>query len=149
MLDFVRNLWAVCRSVNSTAYLCRAKMSAYRRGGKVIVGSNVYLAVPVRTDGRGEVDIGGFTKFGFDLAPRFGSGEILLQAREYDAVIQVGEKTSFSNNVSIIARKRIEFGAHCLIGDRVTVMDSDFHVTDPDMRLKHGGTGKSAPVVIG
>ena len=130
-------------------YKYLAKLAVRVEGGKLIANASVTFSVPVRVDGKGSVIIGNFSSLGFKLAPKFGSGEILLQAREPGSVITIGEKSAFSNNVSIVARDRIEMGDYCLVGDRVTIMDADFHIVDPDLRLKERGPGETAPILIG
>jgi hypothetical protein len=45
----------------------------------------------------------------------------------------------FSNNVSVVAVTSVEIGDHCLIGDLVSIMDSDFHAVASDQR--HQGQG--------
>ena len=119
--------------------------AAYRR--QLIVGENVKCFVPVRLDGRGKVVIGGGSNLGFPLAPRLGNGEILLQARSAEGQIKIGNNVSFSNNVSIVANEKISIGDKCLVGDLVLIMDSDFHVINPDKR--HSESGLSSPIYIG
>ena len=72
-----------------------------------------------------------------------------MQARESDALVLIGEKCSFSNNVSIVARAKVELGDRCLVGDRVTIMDADFHEIDPEARKNNGGAGETEAVSIG
>lgn len=113
----------------------------------LILGRKIQLFVPIRADGKGKVTIGDNTSIGYPLAPRAGNGEALIQARYKEAVIEIGENVAFSNNVTLIAMNRISIGQHCLIGDFVTIMDSDFHEVDP-LRRKLG-SGPSAPVILG
>ena len=127
----------------------RAKYGAWLAGGEITWGDGISLAMPVRIDGKGKVCLGRSCSFGYRLAPRLGSGEILIQARDSDAVVVIGQKCSFSNNISIIARTRVELGDDCLVGDGVTIFDSDFHVADPDRRIKMGGAGETEPVRVG
>lgn len=115
--------------------------------GLLKVGVNVYPMVPIRCDGLGKVTIGDSVLLGCKPAARAGNGEILLQARESDAVVEIGERVAFSNNISIIATQRISIGNDCLIGDFVLIMDSDFHGIDP--RERRSSSGVSRPVVIG
>jgi len=61
-------------------------------------------------------------------------------------LISIGAGTVTSNNVSIVARERIEIGANCLIGDMVTIIDSDFHNISPTKR--HEGSGPTEAVII-
>jgi acetyltransferase-like isoleucine patch superfamily enzyme len=114
---------------------------------RLVVGSGCEAAVPVRGDGIGTLHIGRNNTLGFRAAFRLGSGEILLQARTADAVIEIGEGNWFSNNVAIVANERIVIGNGCQIGDMVTIYDSDFHELDPKTRIR--SAGPSAPVVIG
>lgn len=107
------------------------------------------FSVPVRVDGRGEVYIGQYSGLGDRFAPRFGKGDVLLQARVPHAVIKIGEKCSLSNNITLVARTRIELGDHCLVSDKVTILDADFHVIDPQARKEGGGPGETKAVEIG
>ncbi|MDD2272285.1 MAG: acyltransferase [Desulfuromonadaceae bacterium] len=125
----------------------RLLLSKALRVGQLTVGRNVYPTVPVRCDGIGKVIIGDGVLFGCKPAPRAGNGEILLQARESDAIVEIGERVAFSNNISIIAMQKISIGNDCLIGDFVLFMDSDFHGINPLERRTSKGV--SRPVVIG
>lgn len=149
MFKVLRNALSVLRRLLNKTYYYWAILSARIAGGKLFISSNVSFAVPVRVNGQGDVTIGWRTSLGFRLAPSFGFGGIILQAREQNSAVVIGEKCGFSNNVVIIARSKIELGSHCLVGDRVTIMDADFHVIDPDLRLKEGGPGETIPVLIG
>jgi len=108
---------------------------------------HVRLFVPLRCDGEGIVHILDRTKLGWPQAPRYGDGSVLLQARNADAVIRIGRKCAFSNNVSVIAMESVEIGDDCLIGDLVSIMDSDFHGIAPDQRRT--GPIKTIPVKLG
>lgn len=103
--------------------------------------------VPVRCDGSGTVIIGPDVVVGFRPAPRLGSGEVLLQARGEGSVISIGGGSKLSNNVSIVAEKRISVGQKCLIGDSVCITDTDAHPTDP--LLRHDSSGEVSEVIIG
>lgn len=110
-------------------------------------GPDFCLNVPVRCDGEGKVIINQGVVIGSLLAPRFGNGEVLLQARTKESRIEIKSKCWFSNNISIIATDKIEIGEHCLMGDSVLIIDSDFHSIDPDRRRSDSGDSK--PVTIG
>ncbi|MCF7710695.1 MAG: acyltransferase [Opitutales bacterium] len=75
-----------------------------------------------------------------------GDGTVRLQARGVDARIEVGEGTSFSNNVQVIAEESVTIGEHCLIGDAVLILDSDFHNLSAAGR--HTLPGLSAPIIL-
>jgi len=112
-----------------------------------IVCSRCRFNVPVRVyESRGTIVIGERTFLGFQAAPKYGSGAILLQAREADSKIVIGEGGAFSNNVSIVAKKSIVIGKRFLCGDMVYITDSDFHGIAVEERHLDG---KTIPVKIG
>jgi len=104
------------------------------------------LSVPLRCDGQGVVHVSERTRLGNPVAVRYGSGLIMLQARNEGATIRIGRHCAFSNNVSIIAVESVEIGDDCLIGELVSIMDSDFHGIDPDRRRT--GPARTAPVKL-
>jgi maltose O-acetyltransferase len=114
--------------------------------GTIQIGHHLRLNVPVRIDGIGDINIGDNVSLGYVMAPCVGSGEIMLQARDKGSVISIGDNTFFSNNVSIVARKHIQIGLSCLIGDNVSIVDADFHEVNPERRRE---SGHVAPVYIG
>jgi maltose O-acetyltransferase len=91
--------------------------------------------------------VGDHTTFGFPLAFRFGSGEIMLQPRTPEAEIIIGHDTIFNNNTVVCAVKSIRIGNGCLIGDCVAISDTDFHEINPATRDRSVGIIK--PVSIG
>ena len=117
-----------------------------RMTGNLVLGKHVRLFAPLRCDGEGIVHVGDHTKLGWFQAPRYGSGQVLLQARSKDAVIRIGRNCAFSNNVSVIAMQSVEIGDDCLIGELVSIMDSDFHGIAPGRRRT--GPIQTAPVKL-
>lgn len=106
------------------------------------------MDVPVRAVGNcGRIKIGKQCSMGFQLAMMKGDGRILLQARETNAEIEIGDRAEFSNNVVVVSRTSVKIGDDFLCGDGVRIMDADFHEVDPELR--HLGPGKTSPVVIG
>jgi len=130
-------------------YLRRIKLafSPSNLQGNLRISDDLMLNVPLRCDGRGKVEIGRNVTLGYPLAPYVGNGEILIQARETESVVIVGDNTVFSNNISIISCGSISIGKDCLIGNNVLIIDSDFHEINPNIRKN--GTGFIAPVEIG
>jgi maltose O-acetyltransferase len=118
-----------------------------RLSGRLFMDKHVRLFVPLRCDGEGVVHVSDRTKLGWPQAPRCGEGSVLLQARNKDAVIRIGRHCALSNNVSIIAVESVEIGDDCLIGDLVSIMDSDFHGIAPDQRRT--GPIQTVPVKLG
>lgn len=117
-----------------------------RLSGNLVLGKRVRLSVPLRCDGQGVVHVSERTRLGNPVAVRYGSGSIMLQARNEGATIRIGRHCAFSNNVSIIAVESVEIGDDCLIGELVSIMDSDFHGIDPDRRRT--GPARTAPVKL-
>lgn len=81
----------------------------------------------------GIIHIGDRNTFGY--APAGFHGEILLQPRGKDAVIKIGSDCYFSNSISIVCCRSIEIGDHFLCGDRVTIVDCDFHGIAPGRQM--------------
>jgi len=111
------------------------------------VGEHVAFNVPVRGDGAGTVHIGSGTSFGFSLAPKVGTGEILIQARTPDAEIVIGTDNFLSNSVTICAVRSIKIGNGCQIGDFVAIYDTDFH--EINAATRNLSTGIVRPVAVG
>jgi maltose O-acetyltransferase len=117
------------------------------RHKSIELGEGVTFFAPVRGGGQGTIRIGKETKLGFLPAFRFGSGEIMLQARSPEAEIVIGENCWFSNNVELTAARSIKIGNHCLIGQAVSILDADFHEINPATRMRSEGI--VGPVNIG
>jgi maltose O-acetyltransferase len=107
----------------------RARVNAqvWVNGGSLSLSGRCALSVPLSVNGAGLVTVGSGVILGNPKGPRLGDGAILLQARSQDSVVQIGDRTAISNNVTVIANKRVEIGADCIIGDQVVIYDSDFH----------------------
>ena len=112
-----------------------------------VIGSENNLNVPLHCQGVGTVTIGNRNSFGYHLAPSYGNGAIMVQARNERAKIVIGDENYFSNNVSIIANEEIVIGDRCQFGEMITIYDCDFHEISPETRNhSHGNTN---PVRIG
>lgn len=59
--------------------------------------------------------------FGYSKAPRYGNGEILIQARSKASSIEIGSHTSTNNNTSMVANESILVEENCLAGDMTTI----------------------------
>lgn len=111
-------------------------------------GKRLHFDAPVRVGyGKGTLDVAERVWFGWETAPRAGSGCILLEPRSPDSLISIGAGTAISNNVSIIAMGSIRIGQRCLIGEMVQIFDCDFHEIDPGQRK--AGVGPIEAVSIG
>lgn len=141
-----RIVFELCK-LRSNWWLKNAALQAWENGGSLEFVKPPKLDCPIRTDGAGVVRLGADVTLGYRKAPRFGTGEILLQARKEGAEVAIGQGTSTSNNISIVACSRISIGETCQIGDQVAIYDCDFHVINPDTR--NDSEGKIQPVSIG
>jgi acetyltransferase-like isoleucine patch superfamily enzyme len=112
------------------------------------VGCDCSFQVPVRVaGGRGGLHMGEKNCFGFHMATMLGSGALLIQPRERDALIEIGNDNFFSNNITLCANEKISIGHGCQIGDQVAIYDCDFHEISTGTRRQ--GYGPTSPVVIG
>lgn len=110
-------------------------------------GNNTKFNQKCIFNGDGMVSIGDNVMLGYELSPHFYESYILIQARGVNSLIRIGNNTVFSNDITIIAEREITIGDGCLIGDRLTIYDSDAHEIDPSTRRR--SYGKVAPVKIG
>lgn len=113
----------------------------------VQLGDNNVFRQKCIFDGDGIVKIGDNVTFGYELSPHFYGFYILIQARNRNSIISIGNNTIFSNDITIIAQSEISIGERCLIGDRLTILDGDSHEINPSTRMRSAGI--SAPVRIG
>lgn len=137
----------LCNRFRSLCYTTQCRIYSIVNQGRLELGRGVRMSVPVRIDGSGYVIIHSGVCFGYRKAPIIGSGEILIQARSADAIVEWHEKTMTNNNISVVANDRITIGAGCQIGDLVTIYDCDFHEIDPVHRNR--SCGPTSPVKIG
>ena len=115
-------------------------------GDRLRCADKLRLAVPLRVDGKGTVELGKDVTLGFGPAPMIGDGRIMLQARLPSARISIGDGCIFSNNVTVVACQDVKIGEGCLIGDQAMIVDSYFHGCEP---WRRGEAGITKPVVIG
>ena len=123
------------------------------RAGQVLIAGKLWINVPFRCDGYGQVQLGPRVSIGYPGAPILGDGMVRLQARAKHVVIEVGAGTYLSNNVQVISESRISIGSGCLIGGGVLIIDSDFHdlsaaARDASAPLTSSSITLTAPVII-
>lgn len=97
-------------------------------------------------EGKGRI-IGHNAQMGYYPSRGYFDTTYYLEARHEDAVIELGQ--SFYNNgfTAVAEHGRIIVGDNCLIGVRVSIINSDFHPLSIERR--HSGGGKSKDVRIG
>ncbi len=137
----IRLALARCASLPRRFTLMRLRLE-----GRISTEGPCKLDSHLKADGAGVVRLRPNVVFGCALAPSTGNGEVRLQARYPSSEISVGADSSFSNNVTVIAAESIRFGARCLIGDHVLIVDADFHHLDAAMR--HAPGWPTSPVIL-
>lgn len=126
------------RSVLGNYFCAKARIGMCLSGGKLEIGDGVKFSVNIDVSGYGNVRLGDQTILGFRAANYVGNGDIKIQARSKNAEVSVGVRTIVSGNLIIVANTSVVIGDDCLIGDMVSIMDSDFHCIDPDRRHEEG-----------
>jgi acetyltransferase-like isoleucine patch superfamily enzyme len=112
------------------------------------VGGAPLILQPVLFIGPGVVSLGEAVQFGWKASPHFYSGYSHVEVCNAGALIEVGDRTEFNNNLTIKCEGAgIRIGRDGLFGAHVEIFDSDFHDLDPARRK--AGTQKTAPVEIG
>lgn len=122
--------------------LLRSKCS----GTKVEIGARVTFNQKTIINGKGTVKIGDGVSIGYKHGGRFHGGVSEIQARYEDAIIEIGDRVAFNNNVFICSAKMVKIGNDCLVGEGVTIHDFEAHGTLPDKRQS---IGTKKEVVIG
>ena len=121
------------------------RLQAISHRGTLILGSHIKIEHPVYFQGKGCLEIKENAQLGYKLGGSL-STPILLQARQPEAKITIGEETTLNNGAELIACSKISLGKKCLIGSQVSIYDSDFHGIGPNERNQ---PGKTLPVEIG
>ena len=101
---------------------------------------------PCVFSGDGEI-ISRDVTFGFRSSPGFFSSYTYIEARENDSKIIIGNNSRINNGATIIAEKgSIEIGRNFLAGVNLTIINSNFHDTDPALRLVSSGGAKDVSI---
>lgn len=112
------------------------------------VGGPARVLQPVLFIGPGTVLLGEDVQFGWRASPHFYSGYSHIEVSEERALIEIGDRTEFNNNLTIKSQGAgIHIGCDGLFGASVEIFDSDFHELDPARR--RADTQRMAPVAIG
>jgi maltose O-acetyltransferase len=101
---------------------------------------------PVLFLGKGKYIFQGKVQLGYFPSPYFYSGNIHLEARTKESVIEFGNNIFINNNFVVISEKKVKIGNNALIGTNVEITDSDFHNIIPAERF--GGSHFTAEVEI-
>jgi acetyltransferase-like isoleucine patch superfamily enzyme len=120
----------------------RALSSCPSVSGKPIVLQPVLFA------GSGQIVLGERVQFGWKRSPLFYTGYCYVEAAGPEAVIELGDRAEFNNNLMLKSEGAgIRIGRDALFGAHIEVFDSNFHDLDP--RRRQGGDVRMAPVDIG
>ncbi|MGL4772657.1 MAG: glycosyltransferase [Clostridium sp.] len=148
--EILENDMALARQVEIEKYNVMSKYKDLIKAKNIDnlrFSKNIVINQKTVFNGDGIVEIGENVILGYDLSPHFEGCNIMLQARYAGSKISIGKNTIFSNDVNIISVEEISIGEKCLIGDRVTMIDCDFHEINPDRRFNSIGRHKA--VIIG
>jgi len=111
----------------------RDKRKLRNRPGAKFLGEFRVIGWPPRFGGNGTFEIG--NGVAFRNGPSFHA--------ENGGHIVIGDWTFINTGASIYSCRRVEIGPNTLIGDQVSIFDSDFH------QVEEGSTAREAPVKIG
>ena len=112
------------------------------------VGGAPVILQPVLFAGPGVVSLGEGVQFGWNRSPQFYSGYCYVEASTDRALIEIGDRTEFNNNLMIKSEGAgIRIGRDGLFGAHIEIFDSNFHDLHPERR--RGGSQRMAPVEIG
>ena len=102
---------------------------------------------PLLFSGRGKIS-GNGVSIGFLSSPNFYSSYAYIEAREVSSEIIFGANIRINNGATVISEKgTIEIGNDFLAGINLTILNSNFHNLDPNLRFKD--SGESGDVYIG
>lgn len=124
------------------------RVSFYKTISTAKLKGKCTLVSPVLSEGKGTIEVGKNSVFGFVSDSGFWSGYCFLNARSAESKISIGEDCHICNQFSAVSEgPGIEIGNHVLIGSQVSIYDSDFHEIAPEHRV--GGSPKMGKVNIG
>ncbi len=125
----------------------KAKESARRNGVRLDLGEQITFHQRTLFTGKGSIEIGSNTSFGFRLGGKYLHDYCEIQARFKESLIIIGQNVASNNGLLIVSAERIEIGNDCLIGKDVQMIDCDGHGLAPSER--RNSIGKVKPIVIG
>ena len=101
---------------------------------------------PLLLAGSGTITFQTNGRIGGTSSPKFGSSECYIEARSTSTKVEIGQNTWINNGFSEISEcGSISIGQDCHFGHDVFIIESDFHLLDPDKRNIDPG---SQPVYI-
>jgi maltose O-acetyltransferase len=129
--------------------LVKPKIIFFKIASTCKVEGNPYIDIPTIFLGKGSIRIKTSATIGIRSAPGIFNAYNHIEARDTGSSILIDNGTILGNNLVIIAETtHIKIGKNVLIGQNVTITDSDFHSTEPIRRAK-GDSGRQLRVEIG
>jgi galactoside O-acetyltransferase len=101
---------------------------------------------PLLFAGYGKISIGENMQNGVISSQHYYTHYNLFEARTPESEIVIGKNVAISNNVSIIALKKISVGDNVIIGHSCSIIDADGHKKDPQQR--NSSEINANPVII-
>lgn len=101
---------------------------------------------PLLLCGKGKIVFGSNVQIGVVNSPNFYSHYTYLEARNSDSEISIGNDVSINNSFSAVAFSTIHIGNNVLIGVNCSIIDTDGHDLNPELRTT--GLPKIASVSI-
>lgn len=115
---------------------CKLRIVLYRVLSSSKVEGPILYIQPVHALGLGKIVVKKNVTLGYFPSPHFFSTYCYLEVRSKRSEIRIGENTHINNGfVAIAEQSSIIIGDNCLIGTRVEIYDSDFHVISAKDRL--------------
>lgn len=150
----LRLLRSVRKRMSNLEHRLATKMHAHRfnfiatmESVDIALEEPVTFHIPLLPSGCGNISIARGASFGLGPAKCIGRYAIRLHTGHPEAEIRIGKSTFINQDTAISAMISVSIGDRCLIGDQVSILDSDFHSVDPSLR--HRSAGESVAITIG
>ena len=116
-------------------FLIRSRILKYKILSTNIYEGNPKLIQPLLATGIGKIFFSDNVTLGNYLSSGFFNTYAYFEARLNSASIYVGSGTHFNNNPTIVCHgAKVRIGNNCLIGENLTIYDSNFHPLEPEKR---------------
>ena len=100
------------------------------RGSTIQIGSNLSLRSTLRSN------------------PLGANHPVILCTWQAGAILDIGDNFGMTGG-SLVAAEKITIGKNVIIGANCTIIDTDFHPLDPEIRRRSPQAAQTAPISIG
>jgi len=101
-----------------------------------IVGKDYIIHQPQLRTGKGKINCGKGVQFGIPFRKGYFDSITYINLRKDTSELTIVDKVIINNNSSVSsAGSKIDIGEKTLIGNNVSIFDSDFHSIAPESRL--------------